>query len=86
MCHILEDTSPTVQRMTYQLLQEAAKKYTEHMVIEAAVDSEPTVKIEMPAELLILLQRRINQEEDLEQNGQVGTPHIISYSRLFTIH
>ncbi|KAI8986673.1 hypothetical protein BD414DRAFT_460911 [Trametes punicea] len=63
MCHLVTDGSINVQRMVYQLLHEAAKKYTEHFVIEAAVDVEGTMKIELPAELLDILQRNLNQED-----------------------
>ena len=70
MCHLVTDGSVNVQRMAYQLLHEAAKKYTEHLVIEAAVDVEGTMKIELPIELLDILQRNLNQE-DFDEFGQV---------------
>lgn len=70
MCHLVSDGSADVQRMAYQLLQEAAKKYTEELVVEAAVDTEDAVKSELPAELLDILQRTLNQEEG-EEYGQV---------------
>ena len=70
MCHLVTDRSVNVQRMAYQLLHEAAKKYTEHLVVEAAVDVEGTMKIELPVELLDILQRSLNQE-DYDESGQV---------------
>ncbi|KAI0646534.1 hypothetical protein C8Q79DRAFT_910042 [Trametes meyenii] len=63
MCHLVTDGSTTVQRMAYQLLHGAAKKYTEDLVIEAAVDVEGTMKIVLPDELLDILQRTLNLED-----------------------
>lgn len=57
--------------MAYPFLQEAANKYTEHTVIETAVDSETTMKPKIPEELVILLQRRIDQEDGIERDDQV---------------
>ena len=71
MAHLLLDGSVNVQRMAHQLLQEAAKKYTEELVIEAAVDTEGTMKPELPTELLDILQRNLNHE-DTEEFGQVS--------------
>ena len=71
MCHLVMDASASVQRMAYQLLQEAAKKYTEELVIEAAVDTEGTMKPELPVELLDVLQQSLNHD-DTEEYGQVG--------------
>lgn len=56
--------------MAYQLLHEAAKKYTETLVIEAAVDTEGTMAVELPLELLDILQRNLNQE-DAEDHNEV---------------
>ncbi|KAG2146336.1 hypothetical protein DEU56DRAFT_932250 [Suillus clintonianus] len=56
MCHLLTDPSYEVQRMGYTLLHKAARKRTEHFVIESAVDTEDTVSAELPAELLAILQ------------------------------
>ncbi|KAF8156982.1 hypothetical protein B0H34DRAFT_711453 [Crassisporium funariophilum] len=60
MCHLIEDPSPTVQKMAYQLLRAAAKKRTEYYVIEAAVDTENTVKAVLPQELMEILQRELH--------------------------
>ncbi|KAI5996508.1 hypothetical protein F5J12DRAFT_785457 [Pisolithus orientalis] len=67
MCHLLADNSPDVQRMSYHLLQSAASKFTEHLVVEAGVDTEGTVKSELPEELLAILQQGIGEgfDEDL---------------------
>lgn len=71
MCHLVSDGSVNVQRMAYQLLQDAAKKYTEELVIDAAVDTEGTMKPELPRELLDFLQQSLNHE-DAEGYGEVG--------------
>ena len=57
MCHLIQDPSPTVQKKAYQLLQSAAKKRTEYLVIEAAVDTEGVVQAELPTELMAIIQR-----------------------------
>ena len=77
MCHLVIDGSVNVQRMAYQLLQEAAKKYTEELVVEAAVDTEGTMKAELPAELLDILQRSLNHE-DTEEYGEVSIRRDVS--------
>ncbi|KAH8826836.1 hypothetical protein DL96DRAFT_1604472 [Flagelloscypha sp. PMI_526] len=64
MCHLLTDSSLLVQKMSYQLLHTAARKHTEDLVIEAGVDTEDAVKIELPLELLDLLQRTIDDEDE----------------------
>ena len=70
MCHLVTDTAESVQRMAYQVLQGAAAKRTEHLVIESAVDTEDEFKAELPAELLELLSRLVDPE-DAEQDEQV---------------
>ena len=84
MCHLVTDGSANVQRMAYQLLHEAAKKYTENLVIEAAVDVEGTMKIELPVELLDILQRNLNQE-DSDEFGQVMASGVRSISVLTAV-
>lgn len=56
--------------MAYQLLHEAAKKYTETLVIDAAVDTEGAMTAELPMELLDILQRSLNLE-DAEDHNEV---------------
>ena len=56
MSHLLLDTSTDVQKMAYHLLSAAAKKRTEHLVIEAGVDVESTTEINLPDELIAILQ------------------------------
>jgi hypothetical protein len=70
MCHLVTDPSVDVQKMAHQLLQQAAIRRTEHLVVEAGVDSENMVVIELPAELVVLLQNIINFEIDV---GEVNT-------------
>ncbi|KAG1779464.1 hypothetical protein EV702DRAFT_1178536 [Suillus placidus] len=63
MCHLLTDPSYEVQRMGYNLLHKAARKRTEHFVIESAVDTEDIVSAELPAELLAILQSNLTSAE-----------------------
>lgn len=72
MCHLIMDPSTEVQKMAYQLLRGAARKRTEYLVIEAGVDPEATIKADLPLELVDILQRNININEDgFEQEEQV---------------
>ena len=73
MCHLILDSSTDVQKMAFQFLQQAARKRTEHLVIEAGVDTEGTFKADLPVELLDMLQRTISSGEAAvpEQEGQV---------------
>lgn len=72
MCHLLTDPSIDVQKMTYQLLGVAARKRTEHFVIETGVDVDAVVKAELPLELLDILQINLNHAQgdllDLEES------------------
>lgn len=56
LCHLLSDPSLEVQITTYALLHHAAKSYTEHVVLEAEVDTGSEVKPSLPTELMQLVQ------------------------------
>lgn len=73
MCHLVMDTGIEVQKKAYMLLQQAAYKRTQHLVVEAAVDTENTFKAELPPELLSILQQTINFDdaESLEHPNNV---------------
>lgn len=75
MCHLIMDASADVQRMAYQLLYESARKYTEHMVIEAAVDSEAAMSPALPEELIGILQQYLDLDGNIERNNQVNRVH-----------
>jgi len=60
MSYLLFDSSTRVQQMAYELLQEAAHKRTEHLVIEAGVDTESVAKSLLPLELVLLLQQSLD--------------------------
>lgn len=68
MCHLLTDPSYEVQRMGYNLLHKAARKRTEHFVIESAVDTEDSISAELPAELLAILQSGLILAEELQES------------------
>jgi hypothetical protein len=72
MCHLLMDSSSIVQQMAYRLLQDAAYKRTEYLVVEAGVDTEGLVKAELPIELLEIVQRSLDEGDEFEQDGQVS--------------
>lgn len=79
------DHSQSVQQMAYHMLREAAEKHTEHVVIEAAVDTEAEVKPELPPELIDILHRTIEQAEEADDSSsQVSLRHNFSYGLLTT--
>ncbi|KAI6158556.1 hypothetical protein EDD17DRAFT_1622088 [Pisolithus thermaeus] len=58
MCHLLADSSP----------DSAASKFTEHLVIEAGVDTEGTFKSELPEELLTVLRQDLRTGEGSDED------------------
>ena len=67
MVHLLEDSSYRVQRMAYKLLATAAKKRTEHHVIEAGVAMDDSViEYTLPVEVLELLKKEVDLEGELD--------------------
>ncbi|KAH9988778.1 hypothetical protein BJV74DRAFT_459602 [Russula compacta] len=67
MSYLLFDPSTRVQQMAYELLRGAADKYTEHLVIEAGVDTDSVVKSLLPWELVSLLQQSL-EIVDIEED------------------
>ncbi|KAF8875235.1 hypothetical protein BD779DRAFT_1613454 [Infundibulicybe gibba] len=63
MCHLIKDTSDTVKTTAYQVLHNAAKRRTEHFVIEAGVDTEDSFKANIPDELVEILQQNVLLDE-----------------------
>ncbi|KAG2130479.1 hypothetical protein BD769DRAFT_1452567 [Suillus cothurnatus] len=83
MCHLLVDPSYEVQRMGYSLLQRAARKRTEHFVIESAVDTEDNFSAELPAELLAILQSNFTSAEafdDYESDDEIDLSELYKVS------
>lgn len=72
MCHLITDPSKDVQKMAYQLLHAASRKRTEYLVIEAGVDSEAAFEARLPAELLGILDRKMNFDQLDEDEEQVA--------------
>ena len=72
MSYLLFDPSTSVQQMAYELLREAAHKRTEHLVIEAGVDTESVVKSVLPWELVSLLQQSIDIVDIEEDTSSVS--------------
>lgn len=55
MCPLLTDPATGVQKAAYALLQKAAQKHTERLVIEAGVDADAPVQGALPDELIEVL-------------------------------
>ncbi|KII91341.1 hypothetical protein PLICRDRAFT_38089 [Plicaturopsis crispa FD-325 SS-3] len=84
MCHLLADSSTQVQKTAYHLLQESAKKRTEHLVIETGVDTDSTVKAELPQELIYILQRHVSLD-DVESNEQSIFGYLLGWMIAFDL-
>lgn len=84
MCHLLCDSSTEVQKMAYQHLREAAKKRTEYLVIETGVDTEDNIQAELPIQLIDILQRYFNQDEQNDNVRilrQLNGNYILTYQK-----
>ncbi|KAJ3841743.1 hypothetical protein F5878DRAFT_577882 [Lentinula raphanica] len=53
-------------QIAYQILHKAAKKRTEHFVLEAGLDTEGKLKAQLPKELMVLLQQSLNLDIDAD--------------------
>lgn len=70
MCHLVTDASEEVPRMAYKMLREAAKKRTEYLVVEASIDSDEPVQLDLPLELVQLLQNNfVEVDEDVAERA-----------------
>jgi hypothetical protein len=69
MCHLVTDASNDVQKMAYQMLRGAAHKRTEHVVLEAAVDTEGSYSSRLPPELIEIISQTIDMQEATVEVG-----------------
>ncbi|KZS97217.1 hypothetical protein SISNIDRAFT_482151 [Sistotremastrum niveocremeum HHB9708] len=74
MCHLLLDPSDNNRKLSYQLLKQASARYTESLVVEAGVDTQSSTKIQLPSELMVILQSGINSEDNH------GAEHVVDSS------
>ncbi|KAF8531403.1 hypothetical protein JB92DRAFT_2851839 [Gautieria morchelliformis] len=84
MYHLLTDVSVDNQKMAYQMLQQAAVTRTEHLVVEAGVDSESMVTLDLPHELVALLQSNVNLD-DAEAGGQDPLAYLLGWMIIFDL-
>ena len=70
MCHLLLGPSENVPKMSYKILQQSAAKYTEYLVLEASVESETTVPLNLPPELVELLQSSMPDEDSVDSGRE----------------
>ncbi|KAI0056618.1 hypothetical protein BV25DRAFT_1995499 [Artomyces pyxidatus] len=85
MVHLLFDPSPNVQKMAYELMREAAKKRTEHLVIEAGVDTQSTVKPQLPVELVSLLQQSLYSLDSSDRTGSKTLGSLLAWMTTFDL-
>jgi E3 ubiquitin-protein ligase listerin len=84
MCHLLNESSIDNQKMAYQMLQQAAATRTEHLVVEAGVDSENMTDIDLPRELVVLLQSNVTVD-DTNAGGQNPLAYLLSWMTMFDL-
>lgn len=60
------------------MLRDSAAKRTEYLVLEAGVDSEATVPLDLPLELVLLLQESLHEDTEDVMPQQV-TPFYHSF-------
>lgn len=82
MCHLITDPSVENRKMAYHMLQLAAFKRTEHLVVEAGVDAENILIFELPKELLVILQTVVSLD-DIE--GQDPLTYLLAWLLLFDL-
>ncbi|KAH8102265.1 hypothetical protein BXZ70DRAFT_63905 [Cristinia sonorae] len=86
MCHLVMDSSHNVQQMAYHMLREAAAKHTEHVVVEAAVDTEAEFKPELPSELIDILQRTVELlDEGDDVHSQISFGNLLTWMLIFDL-
>ncbi|KAJ3784444.1 hypothetical protein GGU10DRAFT_357775 [Lentinula aff. detonsa] len=59
-------------QLAFQILHKATKKYTEHFVLEAGVDTEGKLEAQLPKELMVLLQQSVNLDIDADDANLTG--------------
>ncbi|KAJ3992694.1 hypothetical protein F5050DRAFT_1579091 [Lentinula boryana] len=59
-------------QLAFQILHKAAKKFTEHFVLEAGVDTEGKLEAQLPRELMVLLQQSVNLDIDADDANLTG--------------
>lgn len=70
--------------MAYTMLREAAAKRTEHIVVEAAVETETEFKAELPLELIELLQQSLQHAEETTASQNI-LGSLLSWSLAFDL-
>ena len=84
MVHLLEDSSFRVQKMAYKLLTTAAKKRTEHLVIEAGVATgDNDIEYTLPIELLEILKKEVDVEGELDDDTIDVFGYLLGWMVLF---
>ena len=73
MCHLLLDRSLVVQQMAFAIIRPATQQFTEHVVVETAMDTSDENKIDLPFELLELLRKALERDETQENEVSAFT-------------
>lgn len=80
------DPSENVPRMSYKILQVSAAKYTEHLVLEASVDNEATVPLNLPIELVELVQSGLQGDDALDKGAEQSLfGHLLVWMLMFDL-
>ncbi|KAG8925869.1 listerin E3 ubiquitin protein ligase 1 [Tulasnella sp. 418] len=74
LCRLLKDPSLEIQKASYHLLMQVVSKRTERIVVEAAVASEENdSRVELPKELLDLLQKDLYSGDEDVSDEELAT-------------
>ncbi|KAJ8701215.1 hypothetical protein PTI98_000028 [Pleurotus ostreatus] len=90
MCPLLTDPATPVQKAAYALLQKAAQKHTERLVIEAGVDADAPVQGALPDELIEVLRMDdlgVDVDVDVGMEGHSSRvfAHLLGWMVLFDL-
>ncbi|KAJ8507641.1 hypothetical protein ONZ45_g9999 [Pleurotus djamor] len=84
ICHLLDDDSYEVQKLAYGLTQKASRKRTEFLVIEAGVNADADLKVELPDELMFILRQELAYQ-DREQHASRVFTHLLGWMVMFDL-
>lgn len=71
MAYLLQDGTEESQQLSYAIIKTAAHRRTEHLVIEAAVNTDESATYELPNELLCILQKSSTLEPSRTHSDKV---------------
>ncbi|GAA6054199.1 hypothetical protein JCM3770_002829 [Rhodotorula araucariae] len=80
LLRLLQDPAWAVQLSSYDLLRRVVTKNVSDLVVEAELDAEESLDIKLPAALVQLLQRRVDEEDEEAQT----TAYLLAWLTAFS--